>query len=53
MDFMNVFSALVVQPLVLPTGGILKSISVQLFSCKPIDGLLIPETNIQKKDLRR
>lgn len=50
MDYMNVFYVHVVLQVVQVIGGIQIDIWVQLFLCKPIDGLLIQEMNTEMKD---
>ena len=48
----NAFSAHVANQHAHHIGGIHRTISVRLFLCKLIDGLLIPEMSILTKDLR-
>jgi len=50
MDFMSAYFVLAVNQLAHLIGGIHRIISVQLFLCKLIDGLLIQEMNIPMRD---
>ena len=52
MDSTNAFSVHVANQHAHHIGGIHRTILVQLFLCKLIDGLLIPEMSILTKDLR-
>lgn len=52
MDFTNASFVHAAQLHAHPIGGILKPILAHQFSCKPTDGLLTPEINTQKKDLK-
>ena len=53
MVYMNVYYVLAALQVVQVTGGIQIDIQVQLFLCKPIDGLQTLEMNTEMKDQKK